>query len=169
LPKEAVLSIFWILRIVRPMSEDGGNGHSRVPILSFPPNLTRAYKELPDMKRALFSVMTLVVLAVLTGCAAQHGRHPVLTSNDACNSGNCNAAAAEGCQGNGAACENSCDNARPSLRDRLNNLCGCRGKERCEQASQEAAGPANGAVTYPYYTVRGPRDYLAKNPQSIGP
>ncbi len=30
-------------------------------------------------------------------------------------------------------------------------------------------GPAVGAVTYPYYTVRGPRDFLAKNPRSIGP
>jgi hypothetical protein len=31
------------------------------------------------------------------------------------------------------------------------------------------AGPATGAVTYPYYTTRGPRDFLAKNPPSIGP
>jgi hypothetical protein len=32
-----------------------------------------------------------------------------------------------------------------------------------------AAGPPTGAVTYPYYTTRGPRDYLAKNPRGIGP
>ena len=32
-----------------------------------------------------------------------------------------------------------------------------------------AAGPSVGAVTYPYYTVRGPRDFLAPNPPSIGP
>jgi hypothetical protein len=32
-----------------------------------------------------------------------------------------------------------------------------------------AAGPPTGQVTYPYYTVRGPRDFLAKNPRSIGP
>jgi hypothetical protein len=30
-------------------------------------------------------------------------------------------------------------------------------------------GPATGAVTYPYYTTRGPRDFLAKNPGTIGP
>ncbi len=30
-------------------------------------------------------------------------------------------------------------------------------------------GPASGAVTYPYYTTRGPRDFLASNPRSIGP
>ncbi len=29
--------------------------------------------------------------------------------------------------------------------------------------------PPSGAVTYPYYTTRGPRDFLAKAPRSIGP
>jgi hypothetical protein len=32
-----------------------------------------------------------------------------------------------------------------------------------------AAGPPTAGVTYPYYTNRGPRDFLAKNPRSIGP
>jgi hypothetical protein len=32
-----------------------------------------------------------------------------------------------------------------------------------------AAGPPSGGVTYPYYTNRGPRDYLAKNPRGVGP
>jgi hypothetical protein len=30
-------------------------------------------------------------------------------------------------------------------------------------------GPMTGQVAYPYYTTRGPRDFLAKNPASIGP
>lgn len=29
-------------------------------------------------------------------------------------------------------------------------------------------GPASAAVAYPYYTVRGPRDFLMDNPPSIG-
>ncbi len=33
----------------------------------------------------------------------------------------------------------------------------------------EPAGPPTGAVAYPYYTTRGPRDFLAKRPPSIGP
>ncbi|HEY1600702.1 MAG TPA: hypothetical protein VGG64_13925 [Pirellulales bacterium] len=33
----------------------------------------------------------------------------------------------------------------------------------------EFAGPPTGGVTYPYYTTRGPRDYLASNPRGIGP
>ncbi|MGD9720413.1 MAG: hypothetical protein AB7O59_06725 [Pirellulales bacterium] len=32
-----------------------------------------------------------------------------------------------------------------------------------------AAGPPSGGVTYPYYTNRGPRDFLARNPRDIGP
>lgn len=31
------------------------------------------------------------------------------------------------------------------------------------------AGPPTGAVAYPYYTTRGPRDFLADDPPSIGP
>jgi hypothetical protein len=30
-------------------------------------------------------------------------------------------------------------------------------------------GPQQGQVTFPYYTVRGPRDFLNPNPPSIGP
>jgi hypothetical protein len=33
----------------------------------------------------------------------------------------------------------------------------------------QPAGPPTGAVAYPYYTTRGPREFLAKNPPSIGP
>jgi hypothetical protein len=32
-----------------------------------------------------------------------------------------------------------------------------------------APGPPVGQVAYPYYTVRGPRDFLTNNPPSIGP
>jgi hypothetical protein len=34
--------------------------------------------------------------------------------------------------------------------------------------AQQAAGPT-AAVSYPYYTTRGPRDFLETHPQSIGP
>jgi hypothetical protein len=32
-----------------------------------------------------------------------------------------------------------------------------------------AAGPPTGGVAYPYYTTRGPRDFLARTPRDIGP
>lgn len=44
--------------------------------------------------------------------------------------------------------------------------------ERCALGGCEPTGPAGpptGAVAYPYYTTRGPRDFLAKCPPSIGP
>ncbi|REJ65978.1 MAG: hypothetical protein DWQ31_16005 [Planctomycetota bacterium] len=31
------------------------------------------------------------------------------------------------------------------------------------------SGPPSAAVTYPYYTTRGPRDFLAVDPRGIGP
>lgn len=38
--------------------------------------------------------------------------------------------------------------------------------DQCQQAQQPGPG---GAVSYPYYTTRGPRDFLETHPQSIGP
>ena len=38
-----------------------------------------------------------------------------------------------------------------------------------DYGATQPAGPPTGAVAYPYYTTRGPRDFLAKNPPSIGP
>ena len=32
----------------------------------------------------------------------------------------------------------------------------------------QQAGPAGAAYAYPYYTVRGPRDFFMKNPPSLG-
>lgn len=33
----------------------------------------------------------------------------------------------------------------------------------------QVAGPPTAQVTYPYYTLRGPRDFLDRDPPSIGP
>ncbi len=46
----------------------------------------------------------------------------------------------------------------------------CRGAGRaCHGPEMAQAGPPTGAVAYPYYTTRGPRDFLASDPPSIGP
>jgi hypothetical protein len=47
-------------------------------------------------------------------------------------------------------------------------------EEECELRGSDYGatcppGPPSGAVAYPYYTTRGPRDFLAKCPPSIGP
>ena len=115
------------------------------------------------MKRTIFSVLAVVVLAGLTGCITQHGRRPWN-----CMGGSC-AQSPENCQ----SCED-CDNGRDPGRLRCRN-CGGRGARRGLDDGQGLdngvveSGPPTGTVTYPYYTTRGPRDFLAKNPRSIGP
>ena len=37
------------------------------------------------------------------------------------------------------------------------------------EAYNYTPSPPSGQITYPYYTVRGPRDFLRNNPPSIGP
>lgn len=48
-------------------------------------------------------------------------------------------------------------------------LSGCGGGGANMAAAAGPSGPGAGAVTYPYYTNRGPRDFLADDPPSIGP
>lgn len=55
--------------------------------------------------------------------------------------------------------------SRPGFFQRLAG----RSRADCNQVGCGLApGPTMGAVHYPYYTVRGPRDFLMKNPPSIG-
>jgi hypothetical protein len=122
------------------------------------------------MKRATFSVMTLMILAVVTGCAS-HRHLPA-----SCVGGDCTTAVApeSGCGTNAsAACNAPCDDGAVPAKKHcplLSRLCSKKNaKEPREQAAPAEAGPPTGAATYPYYTVRGPRDFLAKNPGSIGP
>lgn len=46
------------------------------------------------------------------------------------------------------------------------------GQPQCQPAPTSPDGgpaPTGAAVAYPYYTTRGPRDFLLNNPPSIGP
>ncbi len=130
------------------------------------------------MKRATFSVLTLIVLAGLVGCA--HHRHlpASCVGGDCCTApcpAGCCAPAGQGCcapaQPNCQTCEDpDADCGGPAKKHccLLAGLCRKKPCEPCEQPVAEA-GPPVGAITYPYYTTRGPRDFLAKNPGSIGP
>jgi hypothetical protein len=103
------------------------------------------------MKRTIFALLTIVALAMTTGCLHRQCR------NNACSNDPCVQ------QGEGCPVE---DGHRCCL------LRGCFAKHRQHDGGgQEVAapGPASGAVAYPYYNLRGPRDFLVRNPQSIGP
>ena len=71
-----------------------------------------------------------------------------------------------GCCGGGqcGGCNNSC------LQNCLGKLLDCNGCQGCgDQHYNFTPGPPTGQVAYPYYTTRGPRDFLMANPPSIGP
>ena len=72
--------------------------------------------------------------------------------------------APENCQSCNDPGDNCDDPGRPV---RCRN-CRDRGCERC-RGEGFTPGPPAGTITYPYYTIRGPRDFLANNPPSIGP
>jgi hypothetical protein len=126
------------------------------------------------MKRAIFLLLAVAFVAGLTGCMKQYGRRPW-----ACLGGSC-AQAPENAQSCDGSCGPSCDNAceEQPCEGRVCRLrCKRHAMEQSGYAAEQLgaeeaaapAGPATGAVTYPYYTTRGPRDFLAKNPPSIGP
>lgn len=98
------------------------------------------------MKRTLFLLLAVSMVAVLTGCC-----------------GNC---ACRGANGGGMTglIRGSCVNG-PDVCQR------CGPGSRGGRGSNEVfdPGPPTGAVTYPYYTVRGPRDFLAQDPRPTGP
>lgn len=95
------------------------------------------------MKRVIFAALLMAVASTGVGCRA--------FDNAVCGNG-CN----NGCGHCGFFKKNGCG---------LFGRCGCRG------GSDEgyAGGPPVGQLTYPYYTNRGPRDFLAENPAGIGP
>jgi hypothetical protein len=81
-----------------------------------------------------------------------------------------------GCPGYGY-CQNTCRGMCRGLGPMLRNgYCGCCGQPGpsccCSSGDHNydfAPGPPVGQTAYPYYTVRGPRDFLLGNPPKLGP
>jgi hypothetical protein len=107
------------------------------------------------MKRTIYALLATALLIGLSGCNYPHGR-----GNSGLMHGSCQDAP-ENC----ASCEDDCDDPGRCRH--------CRGQgcDSCRRGGREAVadGPATGAITYPYYTLRGPRDFLARNPRDVGP
>ena len=77
--------------------------------------------------------------------------------------------ASDGCGPGQGLCGGRCDPAGHAL---VNGAVGAIAGGGCTPQDQFYGfnpGPPTGQVAYPYYTVRGPRDYLRDNPPSIGP
>lgn len=120
-------------------------------------------KELSDMKQTIYAVLVVTLLTSFAGCLSAHGRRPT-----ACVAGSC-AQAPENC----ASCDcGNCQDPKDPSQQAPCRACGGRGCRLCrggDGGDGFVAGPPAGTVAYPYYTTRGPRDFLARNPQSIGP
>ncbi|MBN2216477.1 MAG: hypothetical protein JW719_03780 [Pirellulales bacterium] len=118
-----------------------------------------------------FALLTVAVVAMgLSGCChtggflSPHGRCLVDGSCGHCSDcpETCQSCDPDSCGacGAGGACETQCD---PGCAE------GCGLMDRIRGRRYVNPGPPTGAVTYPYYTVRGPRDFLMKSPSPLGP
>ena len=128
-----------------------------------------------------------VEMAAFDGGGYEGGGYDNGGYDDTCCSGNCTANSCcggscdSGCcgdsscgAGNGNCGNGSCSDGCSNCRGRGCGLC-----QRMSGLNPHAGGypeaqnfnpsPATGQVAYPYYTVRGPRDFLRNNPPSIGP
>ncbi len=116
------------------------------------------------MKYAFVTFAAVAMLAAAGGCCTSHGQCGTGLINGSCtnapeNCGSCTTPCCYDC--NEVACPECVGGP-------------CRGRGGLGYAGMGRRGgfdpgPATGAITYPYYTTRGPRDFLASNPRSIGP
>jgi hypothetical protein len=138
-------------------------------------------KGLTDMKQLFFAVAAIAALTLGSGCAHRCGGcgEGCGLFGKACGCGHehatpiCGEGVPGGCDS--GACGQGCPKCGHKIFHKCDSCpkCGCgllghgHGGEGYVDASQR--GPMHGTVAYPYYTTRGPRDFLAKNPPSIGP
>jgi hypothetical protein len=110
------------------------------------------------MKRTIFAFLVMGLATGLAGCVWPQGRGCSGLFNGSCQN------APENC----AACG---DPSAASDWDDWGDGEGQNSRASRDRGARMAAeaGPATGAITYPYYTLHGPRDYLARNPQRLGP
>jgi hypothetical protein len=128
------------------------------------------------MNRMLLGLLALGLMAASTGCQAV-GRtsHEVGTTGaiygtpTGCQDGSCENGGlpCNGAAGSVVNCGHG-GNCGPSLCGIHACLTECARRKCAGLHRGLAEGPAMGAVTYPYYTVRGPRDFLLDDPPSVG-
>jgi len=141
-------------------------------------------KGIQIMKRMLFALLAATALGASSGCCC--------LENWWCRPWGCCGGCNDGCGGGcGDSCGGGCSscggqygqqgNGGPQGYAQNSRNCGPRGcgQNGCGHGNNQYqygpdqyaddSGPPSGQVTYPYYTNRGPRDFLARNPRTIGP
>jgi hypothetical protein len=108
------------------------------------------------MKRAILLCVAITGLAMLAGCVYdREASCPQGTNNNGVDF----PSGAVQPDGSAQACEDESGQ-------------GCQGRRGLGRRGGEAGGDggeAVGGVAYPYYTIRGPRDFLQRTPTPIGP
>ena len=123
------------------------------------------------MKTASIATALAVLVLIMSGCACGPGGCLKGSGGTSCDAGGC----ADGSCGAGGGGFLSKLHGGGIFAAHKGMLAGHqKNTHRGPQAHYgPTPGPANGppapTVTYPYYTTRGPRDYLAAKPPSIGP
>jgi hypothetical protein len=114
------------------------------------------------MKHALVALVAAIAMIGSTGCLGLHGKCGC--GNGACSAGN-GGSHFGGCAkcGHGLGKHGGCAKCGHGLRKHGDPNDGYGGNPQMVNN-----GPASAAVSYPYYTTRGPRDFLINNPPSIG-
>jgi hypothetical protein len=112
------------------------------------------------MKSSIFTLLAALLLLGSTGCAGGPGSKK--GCRDGCN-GNCNQCGLATNYDNGVTAHGD-----PCGRGGGGPMAG--GHQNMNpRAFAGPSGPPTAAITYPYYTTRGPRDFLQDNPRTIGP
>ena len=137
------------------------------------------------MKRAIFALLAVTLVAATSGCCCFEkmfccggcghgcGGYGHEGPCDSCGGGGCSDCGQAGGTVTGPSYANSqYQTGGPATAKKHHPAGGHPLVHQRRNAGGEyefAAGPPTGGVTYPYYTNRGPRDFLAKNPRGIGP
>lgn len=113
------------------------------------------------MKRALLAALMAAAFGFTNGCCWNCNKHHC---QDPCKPGLCG-------RGGGLFHRNTCHTCGES-RGLFHHCRGLGHHRGCPPGGDEDMGygaPASAQITYPYYTNRGPRDFLAEEPRGIGP
>jgi len=110
------------------------------------------------MKRALLTAFSALLLAATAGCAHQR----------VASEGFGSPVALSGASHDGGCCEDAVPCGRYGMVNRGHYCCPrCGGLHHSAKAADP--GPSSAQITYPYYTLRGPRDFFQRVPSPIGP
>ena len=112
------------------------------------------------MKRLTILAAAMLMLAGVTGCATTGHKGCKSCQSQACGSADCNVST--GCR----ACKLGWQHGGLDYSEGL--ATGNPHHMAPGRQSPAVAGPPTAGVAYPYYTVRGPRDFLLDNPPSVG-